>query len=277
MRGPDVRDLHAALNWHLPPPSDQLPLDGPDGDGFGPRTEAKVKEFQRLVGFTGRDVDGVVGGKTRPYLFFAHDLNIAILKSIPPNPGSDEIIPRLTIPLPPLKMPWPPVVTRPLPQPTLHVDNLQLQAQQQTTIQGFHSFSSVIVQASVTLLTRQDGRHFELQLTPVQLGVNSSQSDSNADFSIAVQASASNIFNSPQQSGDFVVSLFGQAMAQRSITQKLPVVVGIGGGALAQFILKKDKWMLFWQGMPFLNIDGRGTLSVGGQVATGLTFQFANF
>jgi hypothetical protein len=48
MKGEDVRLLHAVLNWHLPPPSDQLPTEGSEALYFGPRTLAKVKEFQKL-------------------------------------------------------------------------------------------------------------------------------------------------------------------------------------------------------------------------------------
>jgi len=45
MNGEDVRLLHAVLNFHLPN-SDQLPTSGAGASDFGPRTEAKVKEFQ---------------------------------------------------------------------------------------------------------------------------------------------------------------------------------------------------------------------------------------
>jgi peptidoglycan hydrolase-like protein with peptidoglycan-binding domain len=63
MRGEDVRLLHAILNFHLPPPYDQLPVGGPEGLEFGPRTEDKVKEFQKIneidVG-TPAFMDGIV-------------------------------------------------------------------------------------------------------------------------------------------------------------------------------------------------------------------------
>jgi peptidoglycan hydrolase-like protein with peptidoglycan-binding domain len=71
MRGDDVRLLHAILNFHLPPPYDQLPVGGPEGLEYGARTENKVKEFQKIneidVG-TPAYMDGIVGPHTRAVL-----------------------------------------------------------------------------------------------------------------------------------------------------------------------------------------------------------------
>lgn len=49
MTGEDIRLLHAILNFHLPLPFDQLPTTGTGASDFGPRTENKVKEFQKLI------------------------------------------------------------------------------------------------------------------------------------------------------------------------------------------------------------------------------------
>ena len=44
----EVVFLHKLLNYHLGPPDDQLPMVGPNASAFGPRTEAKVKKFQKI-------------------------------------------------------------------------------------------------------------------------------------------------------------------------------------------------------------------------------------
>ena len=71
MTGTDVRNLQAALNYHLRPPN---PPHTPPGnprpplatDGvFGPLTDARIKEFQRLNDLVD---DGIVGHLTRPLL-----------------------------------------------------------------------------------------------------------------------------------------------------------------------------------------------------------------
>ena len=71
MNGEDVRLLHAVLNFHLPPPSDQLPTTGAGASDFGPRTEEKMKEFQKINRIdidTPTFKDGVVGPNTRAVL-----------------------------------------------------------------------------------------------------------------------------------------------------------------------------------------------------------------
>src|SRR5438270_139612 len=71
VKGEDVRLLHAVLNWHLPPPSDQLPTSGGGAYDFGPRTEAKVKEFQKInkIDIGTKDyMDGIVGPHTQRVL-----------------------------------------------------------------------------------------------------------------------------------------------------------------------------------------------------------------
>src|SRR5262249_44691942 len=145
--------------------------------------------------------DGVVGRDTRPLLFSAHDLNITIFRLIPPNPDLPRLVPGLR-PLPgvftpvpgleqglltplltmPGKLPFPPITLAPQ-KLQLHVDNLQLGAQAQQTIQRIHSFSSLIVSANVTLLTTENGLHQELTFGP-QVGFNSSSADSGVDGSL---------------------------------------------------------------------------------------------
>jgi len=55
--GSDVRELQAALNFHLRRPATALDPDG----AFGPLTDARVRDFQRRANL---NVDGLVGGNT---------------------------------------------------------------------------------------------------------------------------------------------------------------------------------------------------------------------
>ena len=56
-KGLDVSELQAGLNFHIRSPATPLRPDGV----FGPKTEARVREFQRLSGIT---VDGLIGPST---------------------------------------------------------------------------------------------------------------------------------------------------------------------------------------------------------------------
>jgi hypothetical protein len=86
MTGTDVADLQAALNYHLrspqpphtPPGEPRPPL---ETDGvFGPLTDARLKEFQRLNDLVD---DGVVGHLTRPLLTSARSVLVKIPISRP--------------------------------------------------------------------------------------------------------------------------------------------------------------------------------------------------
>jgi peptidoglycan hydrolase-like protein with peptidoglycan-binding domain len=90
MTGTDVRDLQAALNYHLRPPS---PPHTPPGDPrpplvadgvFGSLTDARLKEFQRLNELVD---DGIVGHLTRPLLTTAR----SVLAKIPVSRVQDRI------------------------------------------------------------------------------------------------------------------------------------------------------------------------------------------
>ena len=69
-KGPEVEELQRHLNKYLNAPG--LKVDG----NFGGKTEAAVIQFQRAVGFHGKDVDGVVGPKTTMALCQLFDMKI---------------------------------------------------------------------------------------------------------------------------------------------------------------------------------------------------------
>jgi peptidoglycan hydrolase-like protein with peptidoglycan-binding domain len=286
MSGPDVVQLHAALNWHLPPPSDQLPVTGSGADTFGPRTEAKVIEFQKLLGL---DPDGVVGKDTRPLIFSAHDVNLAIYRHISPDAGVPQLVPGLR-PFPGLLQPFPglqrampvPLPMMPgkippmnIPPPKLHLDNIKLQAQDQQTILSVHSFSSLVVAVNATLLTRQKGPHLELSFGP-QVAFNTTQNDSRVDGSVVAQVSAADLVGSDDPR-HFSLALFSQATAQISLSQEGPLTGQFGAGAQVQFTILKDRLTLFWQAMPFLSIDTTGKFTVGAQIVSGMGLQVLGF
>lgn len=61
-KGPDVKEIQAALNYHIRRPA--MPLN-PDGI-FGPKTDDRVREFQKRAGLV---VDGIVGPNTLAVLY----------------------------------------------------------------------------------------------------------------------------------------------------------------------------------------------------------------
>jgi peptidoglycan hydrolase-like protein with peptidoglycan-binding domain len=107
MTGQDVRALQDALNFHIRR-GQALKVDGI----FGPKTRARVLEFQKVNGL---QVDGLVGPETNGQLFEVTELPLPILLmprlqlSLPQfgRPGSSGIQPPRLIP--PLQWPGPPV------------------------------------------------------------------------------------------------------------------------------------------------------------------------
>jgi peptidoglycan hydrolase-like protein with peptidoglycan-binding domain len=115
MSGKDVNWLHVLLNHRLGPPDEQLPIDGPGANDFGPKTEAKVKRFQEINKIdvdTDSYKDGVVGQHTWIAL---HE--VAEIKSN-----------ALFVQQNKLKLPDPPVWPRPGTSPTDIVPKLTLKA-----------------------------------------------------------------------------------------------------------------------------------------------------
>src|SRR5262249_45436001 len=81
--------LHSLLNYHLPT-GDQLPVDGEAGAGdFGPRTLAKVKQFQEVnkIDVGAADFkDGVVGPHTWAKLLQKQQVTLTVTATEPPAP-----------------------------------------------------------------------------------------------------------------------------------------------------------------------------------------------
>lgn len=107
MTGQDVRALQDVLNFHIRR-GEALKVDGI----FGPRTHARVLEFQKVNGL---QVDGLVGPRTEGQLFEVTELPLPILfmprLQLPrlqfATPGSSRIQPPRLIP--PLQWPGPPM------------------------------------------------------------------------------------------------------------------------------------------------------------------------
>src|SRR5947207_1680932 len=84
--GDDIRALHIRLNQLLPKTMDQLPESGDGANNFGPRTEAKVKAFQKKykIDLGTKDyMDGRVGPHTYHYLNMCVDVDIGVFRRPP--------------------------------------------------------------------------------------------------------------------------------------------------------------------------------------------------
>jgi len=132
--GQEVRNLQTALNYHLPTALPPLAVDGI----FGPKTDARVKQFQTQYRLA---VDGVVGPKTFQALFSfvdcSHHLIPVIYRGGRGRPfaagnllaeGNDVPSPSpfLLPPLPRMPFPFPPTLLPPIPSllqpPRLELD-----------------------------------------------------------------------------------------------------------------------------------------------------------
>jgi hypothetical protein len=109
MTGPDVRSLQDVLNHHVRR-GEPLRVDGI----FGPKTDARVRQFQRSNGLK---VDGLVGPNTNAQLFEVTTISVPLLFMpnlglTPPTFGRGRGIqpPRL---IPPLQWPGPPFIPPP--------------------------------------------------------------------------------------------------------------------------------------------------------------------
>jgi peptidoglycan hydrolase-like protein with peptidoglycan-binding domain len=289
MSGEDVRLLHAVLNFHLPPPSDQLPTTGEGALDFGPRTEKKVKDFQKAnrIDFGKPDfMDGIVGPHTHAVLESGAkvDFRVGIDPSELPGltlPGINPLpVPPLPNPIPQLPPLKPPLVPPPAPQPPfipapkLHLDNIQVQAGFSHTINFTRdNTDSVFSQVQYTFLWRSEGPHTELSAGVAHLFSVNGKEDGN-DIQIFGQVTRAQIpiFDK------LTVSFFGQIAVQNlKLVKPLQPVVGVGGGAQFTWEFIKDRFSIGAQGMPFFNLlseDGKFKVLTGAQGQGFLIFQF---
>jgi hypothetical protein len=282
MKGEDVRRLHGVLNFHLPPPSDQLPISGDGAFDFGPRTEEKVKEFQRInrIDADASDFpDGKVGPHTRAVLQSGAKVVVRVgldptelPKPRPPVPGQRP--PLMPLLKPPLLMPPTPQQPSFIPVPKLHLDNLQVQSGFSHTINFTRQDTdSIFLQAQYTFLWRRDGPHTEITFGATHMFTANGKKEGN-DIQIFGQVSAADIpiFD------NVTASLFGQIAVQNLLPlNSFQPVVGIGAGVQFGWDIVKDRFSLAAQGMPFLNLleeDRRFKVLAGFQGQGLLIFKF---
>jgi peptidoglycan hydrolase-like protein with peptidoglycan-binding domain len=159
MTGEDVRALQRLLNYHLPAPA-RIPL--AEDTIFGPKTKARVIEFQTLNSLL---VDGIVGGQTRETLLdsrtFTYGAVIAPVSS-PQSAGrlgtSSFGISRLS----PVVLAQAGPTTQPAPAtppagPAVNVQRtVQFQAGQQVSLAPYF-LSPLVVGGQISWLFRRDG------------------------------------------------------------------------------------------------------------------------
>lgn len=178
--GSEVKELQTQLNSYL---TEHLKLDGV----FGSKTEAAVRTFQKAVGFTGRDIDGVVGPKTTVALCQIFDLKICGKVSHKPTQANG--VPRPNVPVkPPIKpsgqLPQPTSIpaggtgtTTPADLPKRFQGNLQVGPQfsprdgfgVQTTLSATFRSKDYFPHSKAGKFYH--GMHGELQFAPLVLGI----------------------------------------------------------------------------------------------------------
>jgi hypothetical protein len=276
MRGNDVLELQALLNYHLsgsPPP---LATDGV----FGALTDARVRDFQETNAI---QIDGVVGPETRSVLYAT--IKVKIYTTVALGEGRSIFVARAggfrsgvllasagsTLPIADV----PSAQTAP---PSLHLDNIQVQAGGQRTFSPWlgpssPGFNSLVLTAQATFLKVGDGPH--LELTPgVQVAANGAPSDSKYNVQVFFQVTAADLI----APGRFhLFSPFAQATFQSNFAPFGAPTAGLTVGDTLQFDIIKDRWMFFVQGALATNIDlNTGAVSVSPQILTGMSIQ-ANF
>jgi hypothetical protein len=147
----EVVFLHLLLNYHLGPPSDQLPVAGPGATDFGPRTEAKVKEFQEVnkidIG-TPFFKDGVVGKHTWAALTEPFLMKVVIFPKLTLTPPT---FPNFQFPLPPK----PPLI--PVPKLTFPPISMQSGVQITKLFDAARPSEAHSLQVTAILLKKKDG------------------------------------------------------------------------------------------------------------------------
>ena len=212
-REDEVIFLHMLLNYHLGPPADQLPVQGPDATAFGPRTEAKVKEFQRVNKIdlnTRFFMDGVVGPHTWAVLTEPLQMNALILAA-PQLKLTPPTFPNFPGPMPPK----PPII--PVPKLTLPPITLQSGAQFTIPFDGSPVTVAHQLQLTATLLKVKDGKiRPESQAGLIFVDTPSDGTD-RTDFGIVAVVSTGDL---PGSGGPLVWSIEAQLALLKSLTDR---------------------------------------------------------
>jgi Putative peptidoglycan binding domain len=275
----EVVFLHKLLNYHLEPPDDQLPVQGPDAAEFGPRTEAKVKKFQQVNRLF---VDGVVGGNTWAALseplmvkaFVIPALKLTLPPLVfPPTPPTPPIVPKLT---PPVVPGLTPPVVRGLKHP------ISVQSGAQFTLDRSGASVAESLQVSAILIKKKDGKFRpEFQFggtTALNATIRGTPSTDLADVGLVAVVSTGDL---PGSKGIFAWSAQAQAALSKSLTDRA------GSGQLTHVlevdvtVYKRDNVdsiKITAAGGPVLTlgVDNNGNWQgkVGHVVFFGLTFTF---
>jgi len=211
----EVVFLHLLLNYHLGPPDDQLPVQGPDAAAFGPRTLAKVKKFQEVnkIDIGTKDFkDGVVGPHTWKVLTERFMMTAVILAAPQLTLNPPTFPPNLQIPKPPVPKPPKPIA---IPVPKLTLPIIQVQTGANFTFGGDNSVASSM-QITAFLLKRKDGVLREVQGGPVIVNTPSGSTDK-TDIGIVASLSTGDL----PGSGDFFSwSVQQQNQLLKSVTDR---------------------------------------------------------
>ena len=244
--------IHSLLNYHLGPPEDQLPMEGPGARNFGPRTKAKVQRFQEVNNIdigTPSFRDGIVGPHTWDKLLEKQQLTTTII--VTPAP----VLPPLKVPgvLPGLPLPPAPII----PVPRLTLDSVQVQYGGQVTV-PFNSGDKSILS-------------YVLQVVFVVLNKNNKQKP-HLEGQFGAQVAANQFLDSPFDPFPKDNSRFDAAVTATLFGNNLPgsgtrFVWGVGAqGALIKSVSGPQfsgQGTLLIQ--PSVNLDKDGTWQVTGQ------------
>jgi len=297
MHGEDVGLLHGFLNYHLEKPDDQLPtLRQPGALDFGPRTEAKVKRFQKVnkIDFGTKDyMDGVVGDHTWKILT---QRNRVVFKA-ESRPPSAQSPPRPTIQLPPRPATQekdtdenPPFPRFPVEGPSkfqLRRIDLQLGGTWSSTSTKNLSWG---LQIFTTFLKKADGFHLEHGTGLLASGNYDPRrgkgwDDSKADVGVGWSVKWANI---PPSTETVNWSINTMTWLMKSVTDRNAATIGLPlPGVEVDYSLYKNKsveLILMASGGPLLNVElpsqfnnHECRLKAGGNAFFGLTGQFSLF
>jgi hypothetical protein len=271
--GPDVKELQGFLNYHLRVP--HVPL-VPDGQ-FGRLTDARVRQFQTCNQI---QVDGIVGPETRSRLYATITIRLnsdvyLTQRQHPPMLARSAVFGgRILLASAGSTLPAG-AVPSPSPTPSLHLDNVQIQAGGQRTFSPWlgpnsPSFNSLLLSAQATFLKVSDGPHVELAVGG-QFAINQSPSDSKYNAQGFFQVTGADLL----APGRFhLFSPFAQVAFQSNFAPFGSPTVGLTAGNQLSFDIIKDNLMFFVQGALAANLSlSDGKASISPQVIGGMTWQ----